>query len=191
MNKDRVVVSRRSSEKRKKIILAVLAVIAILISSIAIYTSQTDSGKNLVSSATEQFKPVRLPESSLDLTKVPEPEVNKVDKLDDKHVNVDMNGKKITQDIRPGTPETKEKRERNRGNDSSRVEDNGVAYPDPEKMKQVSNTGKRFIIDSVGLNVPLGSINEVDNLIKPTNYTSAFTIRNRGVPYWKTNEGTA
>ena len=48
-------------------------------------------------------------------------------------------------------------------------------------MKQVSNIGKRFKAPSVGLDVQLGAMNEVNGLVKPTNFTNAFTIRNRGI----------
>lgn len=59
-----------------------------------------------------------------------------------------------------------------------------------DRMSQVPNLGKRFKVSSVGLDVPLGKVNEVDNIIEPTNYTSAFYVANRGVPYNQTNKGT-
>ncbi|HEY0247903.1 MAG TPA: class F sortase [Gryllotalpicola sp.] len=39
----------------------------------------------------------------------------------------------------------------------------------------------RFEIPSVGLNVPLGALNEVDGVITPPGFTSVYLVRNRGV----------
>lgn len=106
-----------------------------------------------------------LPTNSRDYS-VEEAPVSKVDKDDssDKKSGTfkDMNGRKINRE----------------GNST-----------DP-KMTQIPNIGKRFKIPSAGLDVPLGKVNEVNNLIRPTNYTSVFYVANRGVPYNKTNKGT-
>lgn len=59
-----------------------------------------------------------------------------------------------------------------------------------QAMNQVSNIGTRFKIDSVGLDVPLGALTMVDNVVEPTNFSSVFQIRNLGVPYTNTTEGT-
>ena len=50
--------------------------------------------------------------------------------------------------------------------------------------------GDGFSIPSVGLHVPLGSINEVDGVMNPPNFTSAFWIRNRGVSVDNAEQGT-
>ena len=50
--------------------------------------------------------------------------------------------------------------------------------------------GDGFSIPSVGLHVPLGSINEVDGVMNPPNFTSAFWIRNRGVSVDNADQGT-
>jgi len=54
----------------------------------------------------------------------------------------------------------------------------------------VDDGGEGFIIPSVGLNVPLGSVNEVDGVMNPPNFTSAFWIRNRGVSVENAAQGT-
>jgi len=50
--------------------------------------------------------------------------------------------------------------------------------------------GAGFSIPSVGLHVPLGSINEVNGVMNPPNFTSAFWIRNRGVSVDNADQGT-
>ena len=50
--------------------------------------------------------------------------------------------------------------------------------------------GEGFIIASVGLNVPLGSVNDVYGVMDPPNFTSAFLIRNRGVGLDNASQGT-
>jgi len=50
--------------------------------------------------------------------------------------------------------------------------------------------GEGFSIPSVGLKVPLGSVNEVDGVMNPPNFTSAFWIRNRGVSVENADQGT-
>ena len=50
--------------------------------------------------------------------------------------------------------------------------------------------GEGFSIPSVGLQAPLGSVNEVDGVMNPPNFTSVFWIRNRGVSLDNANQGT-
>ena len=50
--------------------------------------------------------------------------------------------------------------------------------------------GDGFVIPSVNLHVPLGSVNEVDGVMNPPNFTSAFWIRNRGVSLDAADQGT-
>jgi hypothetical protein len=39
----------------------------------------------------------------------------------------------------------------------------------------------RFVVESVGLDVPLGALNAVDGVIEPPGFTSAYWVRNEGV----------
>lgn len=54
------------------------------------------------------------------------------------------------------------------------------ASPNP-KASAVPNGSGRFIADSVGLNVPMGSLDAVDGEVTPPGFTSAYLIRNYGV----------
>lgn len=65
--------------------------------------------------------------------------------------------------------------------------------PDPavlEKMNPVDDVGDRFVVPSVGLNVPLGSLTMVDGDITPPGFTSAYTVRNLGVSPDDASDGT-
>jgi hypothetical protein len=48
----------------------------------------------------------------------------------------------------------------------------------------------RFEIPSVGLNVPLGALNEVDGVITPPGFTSVYWVRDRGVAPNDAGHGT-
>ncbi|MCL2736572.1 MAG: class F sortase [Propionibacteriaceae bacterium] len=54
----------------------------------------------------------------------------------------------------------------------------------------VDDGGKGFVVPAVNLNVPIGSINEVDGVMNPANFTSVFWIRNRGVSMDNASQGT-
>ncbi|WP_146080046.1 class F sortase [Clavibacter michiganensis] len=64
---------------------------------------------------------------------------------------------------------------------------NHVAYedfspPSAEESEAVEQVGTdRFIVDSVGLNVPMGSLKTVRNVIEPPGFTSAYWVRDHGV----------
>lgn len=165
------------SANQKKIAKIAAVILGIFLTAILAATAvvlTTDTGRNVVDTVAEPFRPVTLPESSLDLTKVSEAPVNKPDVSTDEHVNVDMEGREIVQPtLEPNNPD---------------VPDH---FPSAEEMNQVSNIGIRFSVPSVGLDVPYGMVDEVDGVIRPTNFTSAFGVRNRGVPYNETNRGTA
>lgn len=193
--------------KNKTVLTVVTGVVLVLVIvvSIVLFTgNETEKGRDVVAQATSSFKPVELPKDSRELTNVPPPPINKVDKPEDKHIGVDMRGQKVKPDQTPGermqartTPSPKPKDKKDKSSSSSRSESphgtpqNPLAHPRQHKVRQVSNVGRRFSIPSVGLDVPLGALNEVDGLIRPTNFTSAFQIRNLGVPYWKANTGTS
>ncbi|MCL2489594.1 MAG: hypothetical protein FWF36_02540, partial [Propionibacteriaceae bacterium] len=50
--------------------------------------------------------------------------------------------------------------------------------------------GIRFKVPSVGLDVPLGSVNQVDNVINPPGYTSVYWVKNMGVSLANADQGT-
>lgn len=54
------------------------------------------------------------------------------------------------------------------------------AKPNPEASAVPSGFG-HFVATSVGLNVPLGSLDAVDGQVTPPGFTSAYLIRNHGV----------
>lgn len=64
------------------------------------------------------------------------------------------------------------------------------AVPPPSSTKATANDGGRLMVPSVGLNVPLGSLNEVDGWIVPPGFQSAYRVRNRGVPLADATTGT-
>jgi len=64
---------------------------------------------------------------------------------------------------------------------------------DPQFLEQaaaVDDVGTRFIIDSVNLDVPLGEVNEVNGVLNPPGFQSAYRVRNRGVTLDKASKGT-
>lgn len=88
------------------------------------------------------------------------------------------------------TPEPKRKEPRTfRDMNGHKIKHDERVRTDP-RMTQIPNIGKRFKIPSVGLDVTLGKVNEVNGIIRPTNYTSVFYVANKGVPYNMTNKGT-
>ena len=52
------------------------------------------------------------------------------------------------------------------------------------------DTGARFKVPSVKLDVPLGELNVVDGVINPPGFTSAYRVRNLGVALDKASTGT-
>jgi len=170
--------STRQDDKNKKIIGATIAGATVL--GIAgcfgtyHFVSDDNARDNVVNTA-KDFKPVSLPDDSKELTEVPEAPVGKLDSSDSAYINVDMQGKKIKEDGQP--THTKHKGKGTHKNTPKTTQKN----PTAEDMKQVSNIGKRFKAPSVGLDVPLGAMNEVNGMVRPTNFTNAFTIRNKGI----------
>ncbi len=69
--------------------------------------------------------------------------------------------------------------------------DGRVVVPDdpsatsPEFMEAADmvedDGGDGFVVPALNLDVPLGSVNEVNGVMNPANFTNVFTIRNRGV----------
>ncbi len=64
----------------------------------------------------------------------------------------------------------------------------------PEVIAQMAEEpeieGKRFVVPSVGLDVPLGAVNAVNNTINPPGFKSVFRIRNMGASLDNPHEGT-
>lgn len=58
------------------------------------------------------------------------------------------------------------------------------------RMHVVADIGERFIVPSVGLNVPLGALNEADGTITPPGFTSAYVVRNLGTSLQSADQGT-
>lgn len=59
-----------------------------------------------------------------------------------------------------------------------------------QQMDVVEETGARFKVPSVGLNVPLGAMTMVGNEITPPGFASAYLVRNLGVQPEKASDGT-
>lgn len=176
-------------KKIAKIFMSFFAVVLLVVAGATIFITSTDKGQQIQDNFATEFQEIKVPENSSELTRVSEAPVNKPDQPNDGHIAVDMLGQEVTpsgdgnasagesqgQQSNPQSPRNpQELRERTR------------------QMRQVSNTGQRVIADSIGANFPLGAVNELPNgLIEPTNYTSVFQVRNRGVNYKDTAHGTA
>lgn len=171
------------TKKDKNIFIAAVGALVLIIAVVAglLVWMTTDSGKEATQTVGQQYRKVEVPSDSRDLTKVPTPPVNVVDSEDDPYVGVDMEGRKI--DIPSAVTIENEPKDQNTNKPAPRT----VEKPNARDMRQVSNIGFKFNAPSVGLNdVTLGAIDEVKvdgggTLIEPTNFTSVFTVRNRGV----------
>jgi hypothetical protein len=65
------------------------------------------------------------------------------------------------------------------------------AVPPMSKSSAVPAIGDdRFVVESVGLDVPLGALNAVDGVIEPPGFTSAYWVRNEGVSPADGEKGT-
>lgn len=58
------------------------------------------------------------------------------------------------------------------------------------QMKVTEATGERFAVPSVGLDVPLGALNEIGNAITPPGFRSAYIVRNMGTTLDTPGDGT-
>lgn len=186
------------SAKDKKILTIVVSVFTVVlvavVAGVFIFLG-TDKGNKVKDNVATEFKEVQVPKDSSELTRVSEAPVNKEDNPDDKHIAVDMLGNEVipqeNQDDDTSSSESRRGHSSHSHRDRS-PQNNHDIRERTRKMKQVSNTGKRVKIPSVGGNFPLGAVNELSNgLIEPTNFTSIFQVRNRGVKYWETNKGTS
>ena len=170
-------------------ITAIISIIAIVAIGIGGYML-SPAGK-------ASYQAVEVPSLSKELTDVPEAPVGRLDAPDDEHIGVDMLGQTVA------TVDTDTSVDNNEEQPAPGSESPGANTDDStssriynnirertQAMNQVSNLGERFKIDSVGLDVPLGAITMVDDVVEPTNFTSVFQIRNLGVPYTNPAEGT-
>ena len=206
------------TDKAKKQLGIAIGVILLIAALIAGFLFFTQSGKDTRNEAAVAFQPVEVPEDSRELSRVPTAPVNKPDKDDDSYLNRDMLGQRISDDPieieipveedtveedSSGNKDNKDskdkngKKERNNNGDKSskpsskpRTTTTTIKPPSAQEMRQVSNTGVEFSVPSVGLYTPLGSLQEVRGIIRPTNFNNVFQITNRGVAYDKTREGT-
>lgn len=60
----------------------------------------------------------------------------------------------------------------------------------PPGSNAVEETGGRFAVPSVNLDVPLGEVSEVDGQIAPPGFSSVYRVRNRGVDTTAADQGT-
>lgn len=59
-----------------------------------------------------------------------------------------------------------------------------------DRMHAREDTGDRFVVPSVGLDVPLGELTMVDSTITPPGFRSAYRVRNLGVAPADADSGT-
>lgn len=171
----------KAQKKTAMIVAGVAAALVVLLIAGITVVAQTNMGKSAVENAHSEFKPIEMPEDSSQLTAVQDAPVGRKDKDDDPHIAVDLRGKKVNRT----TPSQESSPHRRT------TTDHPDRQPTAKDMKQVSNIGKRVIARSVGANFALGALDEpASGVIEPTNFTSMFWVRNRGVHYTKTNQGT-
>jgi hypothetical protein len=72
------------------------------------------------------------------------------------------------------------------------LEDPSAVTPEFREAAQMveNDGGQGFQVPALNLSVPLGSVNEVNNVMNPPSFTSVFWIRNRGVSLEQANLGT-
>jgi len=172
---------------------AILAVLAIALGTVFALNSKTPDIES-------------LPANSLEAIKVEDPEAFHEDKNDDPHINVDMLGQKIKEadiEVPEVVTKTKDSSKKNGSKDkkSNKDKDKDVVLsttvstrraPTAQEMNQVTNFNDlRFKVPKLGLDVSYGMVNEVDGVLRPSNFTAAFGVRNIGVNYDQTQNGTA
>lgn len=192
-----------AKEKKTLAIIIAVAVVAILVivGSVTMFM-KSDKGQEVSDNAGAQFNAVTVPEDSSQLTAVKDAPVGRLDKDDDPNQNVDLLGNPVNHSDLPGRGDSspsphndnkdKNKRDKNthrRGSTPAQTD----RKPSAKEMKQISNTGKRVKIPSLNADFALGSLMDPKNgkAIEPTNFTSVFWIKNRGVKYDKTSQGTS
>lgn len=186
-----------AKEKKTLAIVIAVAVVAILaiVGTVTMFM-KSDKGQEVSHNAGTQFNAVTIPEDSSQLTAVKDAPVGRLDKDDDPNQNVDLLGNPVKHSDLPGGDSSpsphrdKNKRDKNthrRGNAPAQTN----KKPSAREMKQISNTGKRVKIPSLNADFALGSLVEPKHgTVEPTNFTSVFWIKNRGVKYDKPEEGS-
>lgn len=189
-----------AKEKKTLAIVIAVAVVAILaiVGSVTMFM-KSDKGQEVSNNAGAQFNAVTVPEDSSQLTAVKDAPVGRQDKDDDPNQNVDLLGNPVNHSDLPGrgdsspsphNDKSKNKRDKNthrRGNTPAQTN----KKPSAREMKQISNTGKRVKIPSLNADFALGSLVEPKNgTVEPTNFTSVFWIKNRGVKYTQPEKGS-
>lgn len=188
-----------AKEKKTLAIILTVAVVAILVivGSVTMFM-KSDKGQEVSDNAGAQFNAVTVPEDSSQLTAVKDAPVGRQDKDDDPNQNVDLLGNPVNHSDLPGedsspsphNDKNKNKRDKNthrRGNTPAQTN----RKPSAKEMKQISNTGKRVKIPSLNADFALGSLVEPKNgTVEPTNFTSVFWIKNRGVKYDRPEQGS-
>lgn len=193
--------TQKLGDKEKKaltiIIPVVLVIILVLIGSVTMFM-KSDKGQEVSTNAESQFKAITVPEDSSQLTAVSDAPVGRADKSDDENQNVDLLGNPVKRTDVPGntqTPTSKPKDTKSnkpKNKPSQTAPEPSYQRPSAEDMKQVSNIGKRVKIPSLNADFALGSLEEpASGIIEPTNFTSVFWVKNRGVKYDNTAKGTA
>lgn len=156
--------------RNKTIKIVTLAIVGILLVSATVFAVTYRPVKDI--SQDTQFQAIPTDSRDYSVEEAPISKVDSDEPKDDKAPTSDKN--------KPGTFKDM---------NGNRIKHDDRVRTDP-KMTQIPNIGQRFKIPSVGLDVSLGKVNEVNGLIRPTNYTSVFYVANKGVPYNKTNKGT-
>lgn len=186
-----------AKEKKTLAIVIAVAVVAILaiVGTVTMFM-KSDKGQEVSHNAGTQFNAVTIPEDSSQLTAVKDAPVGRLDKDDDPNQNVDLLGNPVKHSDLPGGDSSpsphrdKNKRDKNthrRGNTPAQTN----KKPSAREMKQISNTGKRVKIPSLNADFALGSLVEPKNgTVEPTNFTSVFWIKNRGVKYDRPEQGS-
>lgn len=187
-------------DKEKKalmiIVPIVLAIILVVIGAITVFM-KSDKGQEVSDNAQSQFKAIEVPEDSSLLTAVSEAPVGRQDKNDDANQNVDLLGNPVKRTDPPATAPTSNAHPKSKGakpkttQRQSGQRQHANRQPRAEDMKQISNIGKRVKIPSLNADFALGSLEETaSGVIEPTNFTSVFWIKNRGVKYDNPSKGT-
>lgn len=186
-----------AKEKKTLAIVIAVAVVAILaiVGTVTMFM-KSDKGQEVSHNAGTQFNAVTIPEDSSQLTAVKDAPVGRLDKDDDPNQNVDLLGNPVKHSDLPGGDSSpsphrdKNKRDKNthrRGNTPAQTN----KKPSAREMKQISNTGKRVKIPSLNADFALGSLEiPKSNKVEPTNFTSVFWIKNRGVKYNQSEKGS-
>lgn len=186
--------AQKFGDKEKKalmiIVPIVLAIILVVIGAITVFM-KSDKGQEVSNNAQSQFKAIEVPEDSSLLTAVSEAPVGRRDKNDDANQNVDLLGNPVKRTDVPGEQPTPNTNSKDKSAKPKTTQRQQPKRPSAEDMKQISNIGKRVKIPSLNANFALGSIEETaSGVIEPTNFTSVFWVRNRGVKYDNASKGS-